>query len=119
MQTVTMEINDVLIQKLDSNGVYQYGHLFTDGNAYQGINTWNTNNVYPQRVEVSGNFDADPTTGTFNLTGYGSNATGLTIALNDCAAPQVITANNPVFQGSTLNLSVPSIPNCILFLDRT
>ncbi len=112
MQTVTMEINDVLIQKLDSNGVYQYGHLFTDGNAYpRGINTWNTNNVYlAVDLESAGNFDADPTTGTFNLTGYGSNATGLTIALNDCAAPQVITANNPVCAGSTLNLSVPSIP---------
>lgn len=110
-QTVAMEFNDILLQKLDSNGVFQYGHIFTNGNAYpRGIHTWNTNNVYfSGDLESAGNFDADPTSGTFNLTGYGSNATGIAIALNDCSAPQVMTSNSPVCAGNTLNLSVPAV----------
>lgn len=110
-QTVNMQFNDILIQKLDSNGIYQYGHIFTDGNAYpRGINTWNTNNVYISGdLESAGNFDSDPTNGISNLTGYGSNATGINVVLNDCSAPLNITNNSPVCSADSINLSVPSI----------
>ncbi|MFN4235096.1 MAG: immunoglobulin domain-containing protein [Bacteroidia bacterium] len=110
-QTVNMQFNDILIQKLDSNGIYQYGHIFADGNAYpRGINTWNTNNVYISGdLESAGNFDSDPTNGIFNLTGYGSNATGINVVLNDCSAPLNITNNSPVCSANAINLSAPSI----------